>query len=146
MTKKKLAPAKDWRNRDIEDWTVLTFTEYLKDKHEQLFGIPYVPFGGTWGKEQGDLGSLIGTKSRTNPKPRKVSNEVVKRFIDMTFESYKPSRQYPGTSFGFMWSYRKYEWQQILASENEIRRKSERSEKPTQAQTKTEVEDLTEFW
>lgn len=114
MTKRKLAPAKDWRNRNIEDYNVLTFTEYLKAKHREQFGIDYAPFGGTWAMEQGILGDLIGTGGK-NPKPRTASNADVKRFIDVTFDSYTPTAQYPGTSIGFMWTYRKREWQQIQA-------------------------------
>ena len=113
----KLAPAKDWKNRNINDWNTTTFTEYLKDKHREMFGIDYAPFGGTYGMEQGVLGDLIGTQSRTNPKPRAASNAAVKRFIDETFAEYKPTAQYPGTSFGFMWTYRKNVWQQIQADE-----------------------------
>ena len=67
--------------------------------------------------EQGVLGDLIGTQSRKNPKPRTASNAAVKRFIDETFAEYKPTAQYPGTSFGFMWTYRKNVWQQIQAEE-----------------------------
>lgn len=114
---KKLPAAKDWRNRDLSDWTVLSFTEYLRDKHKEMFGVDYAPMGGRWGLEQGILGDLIGTQSRTNPKPRTASNAQVKRFIDETFAQYKPTAQYPGTSFGFMWTYRKNVWQQIQAEE-----------------------------
>ena len=113
----KLPPAKDWRNRDIDDWNVTTFTEYLRDKHREMFGVEYAPFGGRWATEQGMIGRLIGTQSRTNPKPRMASNVDVKRFIDETFASYKPSAKYPGTSFGFMWTYRKQDWQRIQADE-----------------------------
>lgn len=113
----KLPAAKDWRNRDLSDWNTLTFTEYLKATHKERFGIDYAPFGGTWAMEQGILGDLIGTQSRKNPKPRTASNETVKRFIDETFEAYRPTKNYPGTSFGFMWTYRKTEWQRIMAEE-----------------------------
>lgn len=115
MTTNKLAPAKDWRNRPIEKWNVSTFHAYLSDRHKELFGIDYVPFGGMWSKEQGDLGTLIGTQSRTKPKPRTASNEDVKRFIDQCYASYTPTKEWPGTNFGFMWSYRKVEWQRIQA-------------------------------
>lgn len=111
----KLAPAKDWRNRPLETWNVVSFTEYLKDTHKERFGIDYAPHGGRWGFEQGILGDLIGTQSRTNPKPRTATNSQVKRFIDETFANYRPSVQYPGTSFGFMWTYRKTDWQRIQA-------------------------------
>lgn len=114
MTKSERLPnAKDWRKRDVKDWNCTTFTEYLKDKHRELFGIDYVPFGGTWRTEQGMLGRLIGTRA----KPGTHSKATIKRFIDETFEAYKPSAQYPGTNFGFMYSYRKYELQRIEAEE-----------------------------
>lgn len=146
MTKEKLAPAKDWRNRPIEKWNVTTFTEYLKSKHKELFGCDYVPFGG-WGAEQRTLGTLIGTKSRTNPKPRTASNESVKEFIDRTFESYRPNKKYPGTSFGFMWTYRKFEWQKIQSEElNAIRRKERQEGTSVEASAPTEIEDITEWW
>src|SRR5690625_3483028 len=132
MTKRKatrkLAPSKDWRNRDLSDWTVLSFTEYLRDKHKEMFGVDYAPMGGRWGMEQSILGDLIGTQSRTNPKPRTASNAAVKRFIDETFAQYKPTAQYPGTSFGFMWVYRKNVWQQIQAEEIINKRREEGEE------------------
>lgn len=128
MTKRKLAPSKDWRNRDLSDWNVGHFTEYIRDKHRELFGIDYAPFGGTWGLEQGILGDLIGTQSRKNPKPRTASNASVKRFIDETFENYRPTSRYPGTSFGFMWTYRKRDWQQIQAEELADKRREERKQ------------------
>ncbi|MHC8516827.1 hypothetical protein [Sporosarcina sp. ITBMC105] len=114
--KPKLAPAKDWRNRPLETWNVSSFCAYLTDKHVAMFGIPYAPMRG-WRTEQGILGVLIGTQSRKEPRPRTASNAAVKRFIDDTFASYKPTREWPGTSFGFMWTYRKHEWQRILAEE-----------------------------
>src|SRR5690625_3370200 len=113
----KLAPAKEYYNRSIDSWTVLSFTEYLRDKHKEMFGVDYAPMGGRWGMEQRILGDLIGTQSRTNPKTRTASNAAVKRFIDETFAEYKPTAQYPGTSFGFMWVYRKNEWKQVQAEE-----------------------------
>src|SRR5690625_3972194 len=119
MTKRKatrkLAPAKDWRNTDLSNRNVVTYTKYLRDKHREQFGVDYAPFGGKWAIEQGILGDLIGTQSRTNPKPRAASNAAVKRCIDETFAEYKPTAQYPGTPFGVMWVYRKNVWPQIQA-------------------------------
>lgn len=122
--KPKLAPAKDWRNRPIETWNVSSFTEYLKDAHKERFGIDYAPMR-SWGIEQGMLGDLIGTQSRTNPKPRTASNAQVKRFIDECFASYTPNAQYPGTSFGFSWAYRKNVWQRIQAETQAQERRAE---------------------
>ena len=123
--KPKLPPAKSWAERDIADWNTLSFTEYLKAEHKRLFGIDYAPMGGRFVTEQGILGGLIGTQSRTNPKPRTASNADVKRFIDETFASYTPTTQYPGTSFGFMWTYRKTDWQRICAANMAQARRAE---------------------
>lgn len=101
--------SKDWDKLSISDWNVLSFTEYLKHKHLEVFGIPYAPFQG-WRSEQGMIGNLIGTKT----KPRKYENYLVKNFIDKAFETYTPTKDYPGTSFGFSWAYRKNVWQQVL--------------------------------
>lgn len=142
----KLAPAKEWYNRPIDKWLVTSFTEYLRDKHEEVFGIDYMPFGGTWGMEQGILGDLIGTKSRTNPKPRKVPNELVKEFIDEAFETYKPSKNYPGTSLGFTWTYRKEVWQRVQMRHNKEQERIERDKRAEQPHDETKIEVLTNWW
>lgn len=146
MTAKKsrLPNAKDWRNRPLERWNVTSFTEYLKDKHRDLFGIDYAPMGGRWGLEQGILGDLIGTQSRTSPKPRSASNEAVKNFIDVTFENYLPNAQYPGTSFGFMWTYRKQDWQRIQAEE--VKQQLAQERRRTSVEEATDLEELSDWW
>ena len=139
MTKRKLPPATAWQERDIADWNSTTFHAYLSDKHRELFGIDYVPMR-SWNAEKGMIGDIIGTKSGKSPKPRKASNEALKRFIDVTFEGYRPSAQYPGTSFGFMWSYRKTDWQRIQAEElAQARRQASVEAEPS-------AEELTEWW
>ena len=138
MTTNKLAAAKDWRNRPLETWNVASFCAYLTDKHTHMFGIDYAPMRG-WRTEQGILGGLIGTQSRTAPKPRTASNADVKRFIDETFASYTPTAQYPGTSFGFMWSYRKTDWQRIQAESNRKQRAEQH------AQQEEDWDEITEW-
>ena len=127
----KLAPAKEYYNRPIHTWTVISFTEYLKDKHREMFGIDYAPHGGRWGYEQSVLGDLIGTQSRKNPKPRTASNADVKRFIDVTFENYQPTPQWPGVNFGWVWTYRKTDWQRIQAESNRKAKAEKASEDVT---------------
>lgn len=119
MPNEKKAPAKNWRQRELQDWNTLTFTEYLKDAHKEKFGIDYAPMR-SWRLEQGQIGGLIGTRD----KPRKMSNEDVKKFIDECFATYAPSAQYPGTNFGFSYSYRRNILQRIQAeSQAQARRK-----------------------
>lgn len=130
MTKsnsRKLPPASDWQARDIDDWNTLTFTEYLKDKHRELFGIEYAPMR-SWRMEQGQIGRLIGTARKEGTH----SKAVVKRFIDEAFESYKPTPQYPGTNFGFIYAYRRNILQRLEAEEiAESRREKARAEAPS---------------
>src|SRR5699024_11347626 len=106
MTNKtrKLPPAKDWRNRDIDDWNVTTFTEYLRDKHRDMYGCEYVPFGGGWAREQGMLGRLIGTKAKKGTHDKRL----IKEFIVDTFATYNPTQQYLCTSFCFLYTFRCY--------------------------------------
>lgn len=112
MTKRKLPPATDWRNRHIDDWNTLTFTEYMKDKHRELFGCEYVPMR-SWRTEQGMIGRLIGTRTKAGTHDK----ALIKRFIDEAFESYKPTPQYPGTNFGFIYAYRRNILQRLEAEE-----------------------------
>jgi len=122
----KLPPAKDWRNRDIDDWNVTTFTEYLRDKHREQFGIEYAPMR-SWQLEQGQLGRLIGTRTKEGTH----SKAAVKRFIDEAFASYTPTAQYPGTNFGFIYSYRRNILQRVEAEgKTEARRNKAREEAP----------------
>lgn len=143
MTKPKLAPAKEWRNRPLDTWNTLTFTEHLRDKHREQFGIDYAPFGGTWAMEQGILGDLIGTGGK-NPKLRTASNADVKRFIDKCYATYTPSKAWPGTNFGFMWTYRKREWQQIQA-ESLAEQRAQSLREQAEAATPTD-EELAEWF
>jgi|SRR5690625_3611059 len=130
MTKRNTARkpnAKDWRNRDIDDWNVTSFTEYLRDKHRELFGIEYAPMR-SWRMEQGQIGRLIGTRTKAGTH----SKAVIKRFIDEAFETYKPTREYPGTNFGFIYAYRRNILQRLEAEERaESRREEARAEAPS---------------
>src|SRR5690625_2640993 len=124
---KKLPPATDWQARDIDDWNTLTFTEYLKDKHQEIFGIEYAPMR-SWRMEQGQIGRLIGTRTKKGTH----SKAVVKRFIDEAFRTYKPTPQYPGTNFGFIYAYRRNILQRLEAEElaNE-KREQEQEDAPS---------------
>jgi hypothetical protein len=86
---------KDWRNLPTTDWTVTTFRQYLADQHEEKYGIKYTTrsfaIEGRW------LKSMIAEHGP----------EIVKAFIEGCFAEYKPTRDYPGLSFSFMFSYQR---------------------------------------
>lgn len=86
---------KDWRNLPVDSWTVTTFRQYLADQHEAKYGIKYTTrsfaIEGRW------LKAMIAEHNA----------EIVKAFIDGCFAEYKPTRDYPGLSFSFMFSYQR---------------------------------------
>jgi type III secretion system FlhB-like substrate exporter len=85
--------ATDWKNRDIADWNATTFRSYLADAHEEALGVPYV--ANSIPVEAKNIKRLI---EENGPM-------VVKRFIDLCLENYKPSSMYPSINFMFMYSY-----------------------------------------
>jgi hypothetical protein len=91
----KKPSVKDWRNRDIADWTVGTFREFLADQHTERYGIGYVARNYTI--EAKWLKAMIAEHGP----------EVVRAFIEACFKDYRPTAQYPGLNFAFMFSYQR---------------------------------------
>ena len=92
MTKVKVS---DWQNLPYEKWSVTTVRAYLREMHEGIFGIPYVT------NSHAMEGRLIKSMLAEH------GGEVVKYFINACIAEYKPTRQYPGLNFAFMYSYMK---------------------------------------
>lgn len=88
---------KHYTELPVDKWNTAHFKNYLADEHKRRYGIDYVPFVG-YAAEAGMIGDLIGTKK----KPAKYEKALVKQFIDVCFDEYKPSSKYPGISFGWM--------------------------------------------
>ena len=86
---------KDWRNLPTENWTVTTFRQFLADQHEAKYGIKYTTrsfaIEGRW---------LKAMVAEHGP-------EVVRNFMEAWFAEYKPTRDYPGLNFAFMFSYQR---------------------------------------
>jgi glycine cleavage system protein P-like pyridoxal-binding family len=89
-----LPPAHDWRARDLADWNATTFAAYLAERHADMFGIKYVA-GNSVARERAMLKRMID----------EYGPDVTKRFIDACLAEYKPTPQYPGVSFTFMYSF-----------------------------------------
>jgi hypothetical protein len=86
---------KDWRNLPVENWTVTTFRQYLADQHEAKYGIKYTTRN--FAIEARWLKAMVAEHGP----------EIVKAFIEGCFAEYKPTRDYPGLSFSFMFSYQR---------------------------------------
>lgn len=100
--------------KPVENWTVRDFHNYMIAEHERLFGVSYMP-SGTWKAEQGLLGRIVGTKT----KQGSYDKALIKSFIDKCMQTYRPTANYPGISFGFMWAYRRNYLQQLEKAANE---------------------------
>jgi len=121
---------KDFRNLPIEKWNVTTFREYLKHEHEERYKIPYVTR--SHAMEGRMLKAFIA-----DHKP-----EATKRFIDACFADYKPTREYPGLNFAFMYSYmRSRLLPRVL---EEIRRKSAHLSRNTE-HIEVSTEDIIDY-
>lgn len=129
MTKrKKLPQATDWRARDLADWNSHTFRAYISDKHAELYGIAYVTRN--YGMEARLIKSMIDAHG----------TDVTKRFIDECFREYRPTPQYPGINFAFMYSYKRERiLPRILA---EVKREQQRQQA---AERRMSAEEIAEW-
>ncbi|PFZ19511.1 hypothetical protein [Bacillus wiedmannii] len=121
---------KDFRNLPIEKWNVTTFREYMVHVHVVKYKIAYVTRN--YAVEGRMLKSFIA-----DHKP-----EATKRFIDACFADYKPTREYPGLNFAFMYSYmRSRLLPRVL---EEIRRKEARLSRNTE-HIKVSTEEIIDY-
>jgi hypothetical protein len=93
---------KSYADKEVAQWSVNDMLAYLSDHHLARFNVDYQPFG-TWASERGQLGNWIGTKRKAG----KYGAEFTKRFIDLCLAEYRPTRDYPGISWGFMTGFMK---------------------------------------
>ena len=98
-----------YKTKEIDKWNVNDFMQYFGDQHLERFEVEYMPMG-SWSVERGLIGNTIGTQK----KKGNVDKAVFKRFLDICLDEYKPTRQYPGTSIGFLLTYRKNVIQQVI--------------------------------
>jgi hypothetical protein len=99
-----------YNEKPVTNWTVNDLLSYIAARHAEVYGVEYRPYR-SWSAERGLIGGLIGTKV----KPRKYEPEVVKAFVDECFRSHKGTREYPGVSFSWLWTYKTAVWQRVEA-------------------------------
>ena len=96
--------------KTIDKWTVNDLLAYISARHLEVYGVEYRPYR-SWSAERGLIGGLIGTRQ----KPRKYESEMVKAFVDECFRTHKGTREYPGVSFTWLWTYKTALWQRVQA-------------------------------
>lgn len=123
--------ATNYTDKPVEKWNVRDFHAYMQAEHLRRYGVSYAPMR-SWRTEQGLLGNIIGTAKKEGTHDK----ALIKAFIDRCFANYKPNANYPGISFGFMWTYMQRELQ---LAELDVRRAE------ATAQANEEMEDLAEW-
>jgi hypothetical protein len=99
-----------YNEKPVANWTVNDLLAYIAERHAKVYGVEYRPFR-SWQAERGLIGGLIGTRQ----KPRKYEPELVKAFVDECFRTHKGTREYPGVSFTWLWTYKTAVWQRVQA-------------------------------
>lgn len=125
--------AKTYAEKDVSKWNTNDFVKYFDDQHQERFGIPYEPMRG-WAAERGVVSGAVGTARKDGAYPK----EVVKAFIDDCLANYKPTEQYPGTSFMFLYTYRKTDLQRLLVAHNRRKEDEKKAAEP--------IEDLSDWF
>lgn len=92
---------KDHANLPIERWNVATFLAFITDETQRRFGITYAPGGrgavsSRWSMERGML----------NRKKEQYGNAVLRKFIELALDDYRPTTDYPYVTVTFMLTYR----------------------------------------
>lgn len=85
----------DWHNLPLEHWNVRTVHAMIIDLNAEKLGVEkYVPLRG-WGFEQGVIKRTLA----------EYGAEALRETIERAFIEYKPSREYPQLTAGFLIAY-----------------------------------------
>jgi hypothetical protein len=122
--------SKDWRNLPIEEWNAATFMSFMNEKHQEKFGIPYVPSSGNYGMDMGMVKNFF----------TKYGKEATRLFIEMCIDEKKPNPRYPSLNFAFM---KKYMEAQVLPRALAlVAKEQKREERKKNQKEKLSVDDM----
>lgn len=86
---------RDWRNLPTPAWNTLSLLAFTADMNREKYGVEeYVPFR-NWAVERGMVKTAL---ERYGP-------EVMRKVFTQAFAEYRPSRDYPILTAGFVISY-----------------------------------------
>lgn len=107
----------EWQRLPITKWNTRSFQAYLKDIHKETYGIDYVTR--SIRMEAGMIKNFINEHGP----------EVLREFIDECFKRHKPTKQYPGLSFWFAYTYLRSQYLPRVLSRRRAEEKRE-NERP----------------
>lgn len=110
-------------NKPIEKWTARDFIVYLHDRHLEVYGIKYV--ANNRGMEARNLKTMIDEYGAV----------IVRDFIDACFAAKKPTAQWPGCNFGFMFSYMRDRHLPPLLAKQKAAKQTEEDDEKAAAQS-----------
>lgn len=109
-------------SKPVSDWNMRDMTDYLIEKHREVFGFEYRPFG-SWTIERSMITKVFGNGRQDGLYPK----ELFPYFVDEIMETYQPNDKYPSTNFGFAAKYQgekllkaKEKMEQTLEDENKV--------------------------
>lgn len=119
-TNKRRPPATaQWRTLPLDKWNTTTFTAMLSELTREKYGVEYAPGSGgsktaRWSREKGMLKNAQG----------RYGNAVLRKFIELCLEEYRPKPDYPYVPFSFMVAYQDRNFakaQAEVAKENRVK-------------------------
>ncbi|WP_340968198.1 hypothetical protein [Bacillus sp. PPSBB_11] len=116
--------------KPIEKWTAHDFIAYLHERHPEVYGIKYV--ANNRGMEARNLKTMIG----------EYGADIVRDFIDACFAAKKPTAQWPGCNFGFMFSYMRDRHLPPLLVKQKTAKQSEEDDQRAAAQSQINYGEL----
>ncbi|SMO92251.1 hypothetical protein [Melghirimyces algeriensis] len=108
----------EWQWLEISKWNTRSFQAYLKDRHKEVYGIDYVPR--SWRMEAGMIKNFINEHG----------TEVLREFIDECLSSHKPTKQYPGLNFWFIYTYLRSQYLPRVLSRRRAEKEKRRKKRP----------------
>ncbi|WDS60544.1 hypothetical protein BC6_00029 [Bacillus phage BC-6] len=129
--KQRIEVRKNWRACPVSKWNATTVRSYLQCLTQHRFKMDYI--SDNIRQENAIISQFI----------KQYGREVLKEFIRDCVKDYKPTKQYPIVTFGFMYTYQR---KHILPAIIKKRQAQEERLKELEAQKEMEFTDYTEVF
>lgn len=129
--KQRIEVRKNWRACPVSKWNATTVRAYLQCLTQHRFKMDYI--SDNIRQENAIISQFI----------KQYGREVLKEFIRDCVKDYKPTKQYPIVTFGFMYTYQR---KHILPAIIKKRQAQEERLKELEAQKEMDFVDYTEVF
>ncbi|WKV24065.1 hypothetical protein PSYJYH_000030 [Bacillus phage PSYJ-YH] len=129
--KQRIEVRKNWKACPLESWNATTVRSYLQCLTQHRFKMDYI--SDNIRQENAIISQFI----------KQYGREVLKEFIRDCVKDYKPTKQYPIVTFGFMYTFQR---KHILPAIIKKRQAQEERLKELEAQKEMDFVDYTEVF